>query len=201
MGSKTLCSATTVEEARWLESKGVDAIISQGVEAGGHRGMFLTDDITTQAGTFALLPQIVNAVDIPVVAAGGIATAEGVAAALSMGADAVQVGTAFLLCDEATTSPLHRAALKSPQAVHTALTNRFSGRPARGIMNRVMRELGPIGNDVVPFPMASKAMAPLRKAAEAQGLTDFTSLWSGQNASECREISAAEQLARLSARI
>ena len=201
MGSRILCSATTVEEARWLEAQGVDAIIAQGVEAGGHRGMFLTGDITTQLGTFALLPQIVDAVQIPVIAAGGIASAEGVAAALAMGADAVQIGTAFLLCDEATTSPLHREALKSPQAAHTALTNRFSGRPARGIVNRVMRELGPIGDDVVAFPLASKAIAPIRKAAETEGKTDFTSLWSGQNASGCREIAAAEQLARLAAKI
>lgn len=199
MGSKILCSATTVEEARWLESRGVDAIIAQGVEAGGHRGMFLTDDITTQLGTFALLPQIVAAVEIPVIAAGGIASADGVAAALGLGADAVQIGTAFLLCDEATTSPLHREALKGPQAAHTALTNRFSGRPARGIVNRIMRELGPIGDDVVPFPLASKAMAPLRQAAEAKGLTDFTSLWSGQNASGCREIPAADMLRALAA--
>ena len=201
MGSKVLCSATTVEEARWLQAKGVDAVIAQGVEAGGHRGMFLTDDITTQVGTFALLPQIVNAVDIPVIAAGGIADADGVAAALALGADAVQIGTAFLLCDEATTSALHRAALQSPQAVHTALTNRFSGRPARGIVNRVMRELGPIGDNVVPFPLASKAMAPLRRAAESRGLTDFTSLWSGQNASGCREVPAAEQLASLAGKL
>lgn len=201
MGSMILSSATTVEEARWLEAKGVDAIIAQGVEAGGHRGMFLTDDVTTQLGSLALLPQIINAVDIPVIAAGGIASADGVAAALSLGADAVQIGTAFLLCDEATTSPLHRAALKSPQAAHTALTNRFSGRPARGIVNRVMRELGPIGDDVVPFPLASRAMAPLRKVAEAQGLADFTSLWSGQNASGCREVPAAEQLASLAGEI
>ena len=201
MGTKILCSATTVEEAKWLEAQGVDAIISQGIEAGGHRGMFLTDDLTTQIGSFALLPQIIDAVNIPVIAAGGIANAEGVAAALALGADAVQVGTAFLLCDEATTSPLHRAALKSPQAAHTALTNRFSGRPARGIVNRVMRELGPIGEDVVPFPLASRAMAPLRQAAESKGLTDFTSLWSGQNASGCREVSAAEQLDNLASRL
>jgi nitronate monooxygenase len=201
MNSKILCSATTVEEARWLEARGVDAIIAQGVEAGGHRGMFLSDDVTSQVGTFALLPQIVGAVDIPVIAAGGIASADGVAAALALGADAVQIGTAFLLCDEATTSPLHREALKSPQALHTALTNRFSGRPARGIVNRIMRELGPIGDDVVAFPLASKAIAPLRRAAESRGLTDFTSLWSGQNPSGCREVPAAVQLAELARKI
>ena len=200
-GARILCSATTVEEARWLEARGVDAIIAQGLEAGGHRGMFLTDDVTTQVGSIALLPQIIDAVTIPVIAAGGIASADGVKAAIDLGATAVQVGTAFLLCDEATTSPLHRDALKSPQAAHTALTNRFSGRPARGIVNRIMRELGPIGDDVVAFPLASKALAPLRSAAEAQGRSDFTSLWSGQNASGCREIPAAEMLHLLASRL
>ncbi len=201
LGAKILCSATTVDEARWLESRGVDAIIAQGLEAGGHRGMFLVDDVTTQVGSFSLLPQIVAAVEVPVIAAGGIASADGVAAALGMGAAAVQVGTAFLLCDEATTSPLHRAALKSPAAAHTALTNRFSGRPARGIVNRIMSELGPLGDDVVAFPLASKALAPLRAAAEAQGRTDFTSLWSGQNASGCREVPAAEMLRLLAGKL
>ena len=201
MGSVVLCSATTVAEAKWLEQQGVDAIIAQGVEAGGHRGMFLTHDVTTQVGTFSLLPQIIQAVDIPVIAAGGIASADGVAAALSLGASAVQLGTVFLLCDEAITKPLHRAALKSPDSVHTALTNRFSGRPARGIVNRIMRELGPLGDNVVPFPLASKALAPLRAAAEAKGSTDFTSLWSGQNTSGCREIPAGELLQELASKI
>lgn len=201
IGSKILCSATTVEEARWLEQKGVDAIIAQGLEAGGHRGMFLSEDVTTQIGSIALLPQIIEAVDIPVIAAGGIADADGVAAALGIGATAVQIGTAFLLCHEATTSALHRAALKHPSSRHTALTNRFSGRPARGIVNRIMSELGPLGDDVAPFPRASIALGPLRKAAEAQGQTDFTSLWSGQNASGCREVPAAEMLRRLVAKL
>ena len=143
-GAKILSSATTVDEARWLEAHGVDAVIAQGVEAGGHRGMFLTDDLSTQLGTFALVPQIVRAVKVPVIAAGGIADAKGVAAAMALGAAGVQVGTAYLLCPEATTSAVHRAALKSEAARHTALTNVFTGRPARGIVNRVMRELGPI---------------------------------------------------------
>jgi len=191
MGAKILCSATTIEEARWLESQGVDAIIAQGVEAGGHRGMFMSDDITRQIGTFALLPQIVQAVNLPVIAAGGIADAAGVAAVIGLGAAAVQVGTAYLLCDEATTSPVHRAALKDPGSMHTALTNRFTGRPARSIVNRVMRELGPIG-EVPPFPLAATSIGPLRSAAEAKGLGDFSPLWSGQNASGCLEIPAAE---------
>ena len=191
MGAKVLCSATTVAEARWLESRGVDAIIAQGLEAGGHRGMFLSEDISAQVGTFALLPQIVQAVELPVIAAGGIADAAGIAAAMNLGAAAAQIGTAYLLCDEASTSPVHRAALKDPGAVHTALTNRFTGRPARSIVNRVMRELGPIG-EVPPFPLAATAIGPLRNAAEAAGLGDFSPLWSGQNSSGCREISAAQ---------
>lgn len=201
MGSKILCSATTLAEAKWLADRGVDAIIAQGLEAGGHRGMFLSEDVTTQVGSLALWPQVVNAVDIPVIAAGGIADADGVAAALGLGAAGVQIGTAFLLCNEARTSHLHRNALQDPSAVHTALTNRFSGRPARGIVNRIIRELGPLGDDVVPFPLASIALGPLRKAAEARGRTDFTSLWSGQNASGCREIAAAQQLRRLAAKL
>lgn len=142
-GAIVLSSATTVAEARWLEAHGVTAVIAQGAEAGGHRGMFLTDDLHTQIGTLALVPQIVRAVRVPVIAAGGIADARGVAAALALGAAAVQVGTAYLLCPEATTSAVHRAALASDAARVTALTNVFTGRPARGIVNRAMRELGP----------------------------------------------------------
>ncbi len=201
MGSKVFCTATTVAEARWLEAKGVDAIIAQGIEAGGHRGMFLNDDLTTQMGSFALLPQIKSAVKLPVICAGGVASADGVAAALGLGADAVQIGTAFLLCEEATTSPLHRQALIEPSAVHTALSNRFSGRPARGIVNRLIRELGPMGHDVAAFPRASIALGPLRKAAEMRGLTDFTPLWAGQNTRGCCEIPAAELLRRLSEKL
>jgi nitronate monooxygenase len=191
-GAKILSSATTVEEARWLESNGVDAIIAQGFEAGGHRGMFLTEDVTTQLGTFALLPLVVKAVRIPVIAAGGIADMHGVAAALALGAAGVQVGTAYLLCPEATTSPVHRAALKSEAARHTALTNVFTGRPARGIMNRIMRELGPMSTAPPAFPLATAAIAPLRAKAESRGSGDFSPLWSGQNASGCREMPAAQ---------
>ena len=191
-GSKILSSATTVDEARWLEAQGVDAVIAQGLEAGGHRGIFLSEDLTTQVGTFALLPQIVKAVKVPVIAAGGIADAKGVGAALELGAAGVQVGTAYLLCPEATTSAVHRAALKSEAARHTALTNLFSGRPARGIVNRILRELGPISMAAPAFPLAASAMAPLRAKAEAQGNSDFSPLWSGQNASGCKEIPAGE---------
>ncbi len=198
-GAKVLSSATTVEEALWLESRGIDAIIAQGVEAGGHRGMFLSDDLTTQVGTLALVPQIVDAVKVPVIAAGGIADAKGVAAALALGASGVQVGTAFLLCPEATTSAVHRAALKGEWARHTVLTNVFTGRPARGIVNRVVRELGPISAAAPAFPLAASAIAPLRAKAEALGSGDFSPLWSGQNASGCKEAPAAELVLSLAA--
>jgi nitronate monooxygenase len=191
-GSKIISSATTVEEALWLESQGADAVIAQGLEAGGHRGHFLSHDLTKQLGTFALLPQIVQAVKIPVIAAGGIVDAAGVKAALVLGASAVQVGTAYLLCDEATTSSMHRDALKSESAQHTALTNLFTGRPARGMYNRLMRELGAINSAAPEFPMATAALAPLRAAAEKAGKSDFTNLWAGQNTSGCRETGAAE---------
>jgi nitronate monooxygenase len=190
IGARILASATTVDEARWLEARGVDAIIAQGVEAGGHRSMFLTDDLTTQVGTLALVPQVVRAVGVPVIASGGIADARGVAAVLALGAAAAQVGTAYMLCPEATTGALHRAALASGAARHTALTNLFTGRPARGIVNRLMRELGPISALAPAFPLATAAIAPLRAAAERRGSTDFTPLWSGQNASGCRAMGA-----------
>lgn len=191
-GSQVLSSATTVTEALWLQAHGADAIIAQGLEAGGHRGMFLSTDLSTQVGTFALLPQIVQAVTVPVIAAGGIASAQGVAAAKQLGAAGVQIGTAYLCSHEATTSALHRAALQSPAAQHTALTHLFSGRPARGIVNRVMRELGPLCAHAPAFPLATAGIAPLRAAAEARGLTDFTPLWAGQNASGARTVSAAD---------
>jgi nitronate monooxygenase len=198
-GSKILSSATTLEEARWLEVHGVDAIIAQGLEAGGHRGMFLSEDLSTQVGTFALVPQVVQEVKLPIIAAGGIANAQGVAAAMALGAAGVQIGTAYLLCPEATTSPVHRAALKSAAARHTALTNLFTGRPARGIVNRIMKELGPISPAPPAFPLASAAIAPLRAKAESQGSGNFSPLWSGQNASSCKEVPAAEQTRQLAA--
>lgn len=191
-GAKVLSSATTVEEALWLQAQGVDAIIAQGLEAGGHRGFFLTRDVSTQMGTFALLPQVVQAVSVPVIAAGGIVDAHGVAAAFALGAAGVQAGTAYLLCPEATTSAIHRAALQSEAARHTALTTLFTGGPARGIVNRAMRELGALDNQAPAFPLATAAIAPLRAAAERAGLGDFSPLWSGQNASACRAVPAAE---------
>ena len=190
-GAKVLSSATTVEEAIWLEANGVDAVIAQGFEAGGHRGIFLTEDLNTQLGTFALLPQIVAAVKVPVIAAGGIASAEGVSAAMDLGAAGVQVGTTYLLCPEATTSAIHRAALKSDAARVTAVTNVFTGRPARAIVNRAIRELGPMSSAAPEFPLASTAIMPLRAKAETGGSGDFSPMWAGQNATGCREVSAA----------
>ena len=198
-GAKILSSATTVEEALWLEARGADAIIAQGLEAGGHRGIFLSDDLSTQVGTFALLPQIVQAVKLPVIAAGGIADAKGVSAAMALGAAGVQIGTAYLLCPEATTSLIHRAALKSDAARHTVLTNLFTGRPARGIVNRIIRERGPMSIAVPAFPLAAAAIAPLRAKAESRDIGDFSPLWSGQNASGCKERPAADLTRELAA--
>jgi nitronate monooxygenase len=219
-GGKVLSSATTVAEAKWLEAHGADAIIAQGVEAGGHRGMFLRsnehgvhaglsnafpsdwrDELSTQQGTFTLLPQIVSSVKVPVIAAGGIASAQGVQAALALGASAAQIGTAFMLCDEASTSTLHRAALAHcaahPEQHHTQLTTLFTGRPARGITNRLMRELGAINTTAPVFPTSTAAIAPLRAAAEKQGKANFSPLWSGQNASGCRAVAARELMKTL----
>jgi nitronate monooxygenase len=195
-GAKVIGNATTVDEARWLQARGVDAIIAQGLEAGGHRGHFLGSDVigdlTRQMGLASLLPQIVRAVNVPVIAAGGIANAAGVAAARALGAAGVQVGTAYLLCPEATTSAVHCAALQSEAARHTALTNLFTGRPARGIVNRLMRELGPLCAAAPAFPLATAAIAPLRAHAEREGRSDFSPLWAGQHAAACRAMPAGE---------
>jgi len=190
-GAKVIASATTVAEAQWLEREGVDAVIAQGFEAGGHRGIFLSDDLSTQVGTFALVARLVKTVRVPIIAAGGIADARGVEAVMRLGAVAAQIGTAYLLCPEATTNAIHRKALKDETA-ETALTNVFSGRPARGIVNRLMRELGPISGLPPEFPLASAALAPLRAKAESLGRGDFSPLWAGQNASGCKEIPAAQ---------
>jgi nitronate monooxygenase len=198
-GSLVLSSATTVDEALWLEAHGADMIIAQGLEAGGHRGMFLSHDLTMQAGTFALLPQVVNAVKIPVIAAGGIADARGVETVLKLGAVAAQVGTSYLLCPEATTSSVHRTALKGDAARHTALTNLFTGRPARGIVNRIMKELGVMPRGVPEFPLAAPALIPLRTKAESQKSGDFSPLWCGQNVTGCKEVSAKELTQELAA--
>ena len=191
-GCLVLSSATTVEEARWLEAHGCDAIIAQGYEAGGHRGMFLTDNIATQSGTFALVPQVVDAVKVPVIATGGIADGRGIAAAFALGAAGAQIGTAYLLTPESLITDLHRAALRAARDDQTALTNVFSGRPSRGLMNRIMREIGPMSDRVPAFPTAGRALAPLKAKAEAAGSSDFSSLWSGQAASLGREIGSGD---------
>jgi nitronate monooxygenase len=196
-GCTVLSSATTVEEARWLEAHGCDAVIAQGYEAGGHRGMFLEEELATQTGTLALVPQVVDAVRVPVIAAGGIADGRGVAAAFALGAAGAQIGTAYLFTPEALISPLHREALRHGCEGNTALTNVFSGRPARGIMNRVMREIGPMCSAAPAFPTAGGALAPLKAKAEAAGCTDFSALWSGQAAQLGQEMGAAELTRRV----
>ena len=182
-GFPVMSSATTAAEARWLEERGVAAVIAQGYEAGGHRGMFLSDDLAAQVGTFALIPQVVDAVKVPVIAAGGVTDARGIAAAFALGAAGVQMGTAYLWCPEAKISAPHRAALRSARDDGTAVTNLMTGRPARGFVNRIMREIGPISDVAPEFPLAAGALAPLRAKAEAQGSGDFSPLWAGQAAS------------------
>jgi nitronate monooxygenase len=187
-GCRVLASATTVAEARWLEDHGCDAIIAQGCEAGGHRGLFLGDDIATQPGTLALVPQVADAVKAPVIAAGGIADGRGIAAAFALGAAGVQIGTAYLFTPESLISDLHRAALARARDDATALTNLFSGRPARSLINRVIREVGPMSDLAPAFPTAGGALAPLKAKAEPAGSPDFSSLWSGQAAGLARPL-------------
>jgi nitronate monooxygenase len=198
-GCIVISSATTAKEARWLEQRGADAVIAQGVEAGGHRGMFLTDDLATQVGTFALVPQIVDAVKVPVIAAGAISDARGIAAALALGAAGVQIGSAYLHCPESRISAPHRAAIKATADDDTALTNLMSGRPARGIVNRIMREIGPIDPIAPEFPLAAGALAPLRAKAETAGSGDFSPLWAGQAAALSRAMPARELTRTLAA--
>jgi nitronate monooxygenase len=200
VGAKILSTATTVEEARWLEAEGCDAIVAQGIEAGGHRGMFLTDDVSTQIGTLSLVPRVVDSVKAPVIAAGGIADARGIAAAFALGAAGVQIGTAYLLCPEARVGPLYREALRSEEN-QTVVTNVFTGRAARAISNRMVREIGPMSTLAPDFPLAGRFSAPLRSASEAKGLIDFTPMWSGQSACLARELSAKELTQRLAKKL
>src|SRR5438876_5467610 len=191
-GCVVISSATIVKEAIWLEDNGVDAIIAQGAEAGGHRGMFLTDSIAEQPGTFALVPQVVDAVKVPVIAAGGIADGRGIAAAFALGASGVQIGTAYLRCPESRVIGPARAALAASMDDSTVITNVMTGRPARGVANRVMREIGPVSPDAPAFPHAATALAPLKTAAEKLGKVDFTNLWAGQAVRLGRDLPAAE---------
>jgi nitronate monooxygenase len=191
-GAIVMSSATIVKEAIWLEENGADVIIAQGAEAGGHRGMFLTDNIAEQPGTFALVPQVVDAVKVPVIAAGGIADGRGIAAAFALGASGVQIGSAYLRCPESRVSAPARVALAQAKDDTTVITNVMTGRPARGVANRVMREVGPISPDAPAFPHAATALAPLKAAAEKLGKVDFTNLWAGQAVRMGREMPAAE---------
>ncbi|WFU28633.1 nitronate monooxygenase family protein [Bradyrhizobium sp. CB1717] len=191
-GAIVMSSATIVKEAIWLEENGADVIIAQGAEAGGHRGMFLTENVAGQPGTFALVPQVVDAVKVPVIAAGGIADGRGIAAAFALGASGVQIGSAYLRCPESTVSPAARLALARAGDDSTVITNVVSGRPARGVPNRVMREIGPISPDAPVFPHAATALGPLKAAAEKQGKIDFTNLFAGQAIALGREAPAAE---------
>jgi nitronate monooxygenase len=197
-GFPIIATATTVAEARWLAERGIDGVITQGYEAGGHRGMFLTDNVTTQVGTFALVPQVRDAVSVPVIAAGGVSDARGIAAAFALGADGVQIGSAYLHTPEAKISSAHRAAVKSARDDSTVLTNVMTGRPARGVINRVIREQGPI-SDVPEFPLAAGALQPLRTKAEAQGSGDFSPMWSGQAVALGRPLGAGELTQQLAA--
>ncbi|WP_268796481.1 NAD(P)H-dependent flavin oxidoreductase [Pseudomonas huanghezhanensis] len=191
-GAKIISSATTVAEAVWLEQHGCDAVIAMGYEAGGHRGMFLSDQLDTQVGTLALVPQMADALSVPVIAAGGIADGRGIAAAFVLGASAVQIGTAYLFCPEAKVSALHQAALRSATDSQTAVTNIFTGRPARGIVNRIMREIGPMSAVAPGFPTAGGALMPLRAKAEAQGDDGFMNLWAGQAVGIKHELPAGD---------
>jgi nitronate monooxygenase len=191
-GARVISSATTVAEARWLEDHGCDAVIAQGYEAGGHRGMFLEADVATQVGALALIPQVADAVSIPVIAAGGIADGRGIAAALVLGASAVQIGTAYLLCAESGFKPIQREVLRQARDNSTALANVFTGRPARAHAGRFARELGFIDSEVPDYPLPSGDFAPLRGKAETDGLTDFAYVLFGQAAALAREVTAAE---------
>jgi nitronate monooxygenase len=199
VGCVILSTATTVTEARWLEEHGVDAVIAQGVEAGGHRGMFLTSELSSQLGTLVLVPQVVDAVKVPVIAAGGIADGRGITAALALGASAVQMGTAYLLCPEATISALHRAAIKSARDKLSTISNVLTGRPARVLVNRIVSEVGPLATDVPSYPLGAVALEPLRTKAESQGSADFSGLYAGEAAALCRELPAGELTLKLAA--
>jgi nitronate monooxygenase len=198
-GCIVLSSATTAKEARWLEAHGADVIIAQGNEAGGHRGMFLTDKVDQQPGTFALVPQVVDAVRVPVIAAGGISDGRGIAAAFALGASAAQVGSAYLKCPESLIGKPYRDGLANSDSDSTAVTNVLTGKPARGIVNRVMADIGSLSSDAPAFPHAATALAPLRAAAEKKGSGEFTPMWSGQAAALAPELPAAELTKKLAA--
>lgn len=195
-GATIMASATTLDEGRWLADHGADIVIAQGIEAGGHRGLFLSFDLTRQVHAQSLVEQLASALPLPIVAAGGIGSRDDVERLRQAGASAVQAGTAYLLCPEATTTDAHRRALCAADA-RTAVTNLMTGRPARGLFNRLMRELGPISDLPPDFPWAAQALAPLRAAAEAEGRDDFSPLWSGTRPGMFRDLDAAAVTRRL----
>ena len=193
-GCRVMSSATTVEEAGWLEAHGADVIVAQGSEAGGHRGTFLSPDpsavIASQPGVLALVPQVVDAVKVPVLAAGGIADARGIAAAFALGAAGVQIGTGYLRCPEAGTSNFHRDAIRHARVDSTVLSNLFTGRPARVLSSRLTRELGPMSGAAPDFPLPLRALLPLISLAEQRAINDFTPLWSGEAAALASDLPA-----------
>ncbi|MFD3721873.1 NAD(P)H-dependent flavin oxidoreductase [Streptomyces sp. NPDC058674] len=191
LGIALIGTATTVDEAIALEISGVDAIVASGSDAGGHRGAFLRPVRESLVGTFSLVPQVVDAVAVPVVAAGGIADGRGVSAALALGADAVQIGTGFLACQESGASVVHKETLGTPGARTTVLTRLFSGRTARGIPNRFVRDMAPHEDHVPPYPVQNALMQPIRRAAAAQGRSEYVSLWAGQAAALAQESPTA----------
>jgi len=195
-GAVVVGNATTVEEARWLEERGIDAIIAQGFEAGGHTGRFLESDPAEAIGLFALVPQIVDAVSVPVIAAGGIADGRGIAAALTLGASAVQLGTAYLHAPETPISDTHRRQLSDGR---TLFTNLMTGGLARGLRGRLIDELGPVRMEAPPYPLASAALAPIRAAAERQGEYGFGPMWAGQAAPLGQPLPAADLTRKLAA--
>lgn len=195
-------TATTVEEAVALEKSGVDAVVTQGSEAGGHRGTFQRGFASGMIGLIALVPQVVDAVSIPVIASGGIMDGRGVVAALALGASAVQMGTAFLTCHEAGIPPVYKEAILAAREDQTGITRAFSGRPARGIVNRFMTEMESQDcDDILPFPIQNSLTRPLRAEAAKRGRAEFLSLWSGQGVRLARRQSAAELIARLAKEI
>ncbi|WP_437321652.1 NAD(P)H-dependent flavin oxidoreductase [Sorangium sp. So ce385] len=196
-GIAVIGTATTVDEAIALDQAGVDIIVASGSDAGGHRGAFLRPVRESLVGTLSLVPQVVDAVRAPVVAAGGIADGRGVAAALALGASGVQIGTAFLACEESGASAGHRSALASPGARTTVLTRVFSGRTARGIPNAFVEALTPHEHDIPEYPVQNWLTQPIRRAAAAAGREDYLSLWAGQSAALARPRPAAELVAAL----
>jgi len=201
-GMYLMGTATTVDEALQLERSSVDAIIAQGSEAGGHRGTFAGDFASGMVGTMALVPQIVDAVRIPVIASGGIMDGRGIMAALALGASAAQIGTAFLTCTESAACEAYKQALSSAHEDQTRITRAFSGRPARGIVNRFMKEVEieharDVSDAILPFDIQNPLTRPLRTAAAKQGRAEFLSLWAGQGVRMTRRQSATELVERL----